>query len=420
MKKIVLAILSAALLLTACGQKNKKEEVKVEPKTFEPVFGMSVEDYQAVLDKSLLSIGNNYRLKKFIEKYKSEQDVYIAAIGGSVTEGAGPANYTDGYFYQFVRVLRNELGRPGSAKTIFNDAGLSGTSSAIGWVRYQSDVVDVMGHAPDLLIIEFAVNDYMEPTKVRGFEAMIRRALTDNPDCAVIVLYAAATYGNTQTDMKPVANYYKVPQITILDAIKQPMEKGMIKKEAFYTDIVHPYKEGHTLMVDCIINLIRKVEAAEPDPIFELPAATKLSPDFVGLVRITGDDENVKIDAGDFNETDENCQTIKKTKKSDFPQNWCHKSGTNSFKMDINCKNLIFLFKEGNAASKEVSYGKAEVYIDGKLLDTYNAAKEGGWNNPGVKVIIDEAEAKDHKVEVKMVKGDEDKEFTIVAMGYSK
>ena len=255
---------------------------------------------------------------------------------------------------------------------------------------------------------------------MRGFEAMIRRALSDNPDCAVIVLYAAATYGNTQNDMKPVANFYKVPQISILDAIKQPMESGQIKKESFYTDIVHPYKEGHTLMVDCIINLFRKVEDLEADENFPIPASTKLKPDFVGLVRITGDDENVKIDAGDFNQTDENCQTIKKTGKSNFPQNWCHKAGSKSFKMDINCKNLIFLFKEGNAAAKDVVYGQAEVYIDGKLLDTYNAAKEGGWNNPAVKVIIDEAEAKDHTVEVKMISGDENKEFTIVAMGYSR
>lgn len=418
MKKTILVLLGVTILFASCAKKEKVEEKKV--RTVEPVFGMTAEDYQAVLDKSILSLGNNYRLKKFIEKYQSGEEIYIAAIGGSVTEGAGPAYYTDGYFYQFISRLRSEYKRNGSGKVTMNDAALSGTSSAIGWVRYQTDVIDVMGHAPDLLIIEFAVNDYMEPTKVRGFEAMIRRALSDNPECAVIVLYAAATYGNTQNDMKPVATYYQVPQITILDAIKDPMEKGQIKKEAFYTDIVHPYKEGHTLMVDCIMNLFRKAEDAETDVDFPIPSETKLNPDFVGLVRISGDDENVKIDAGDFNQTDENCQTIKKTGKSNFPQNWCHKSGSESFKMDINCKNLIFLFKEGNAASKDVKYGQAEVYIDGKLLDTYNAAKEGGWNNPGVKVIIDEAEAKDHTVEVKMISGDENKEFTIVAMGYSR
>lgn len=418
MKKIILAFFAATLLFTSCAKKEKIEEKKV--KNIEPVFGMTEEEYQAVLDKSILSVGNNYRLKRFIGKYQNGEDVYIAAIGGSVTEGAGPVNYKDGYFYQFVSRLGTEYKREGSGKIVVNDAALSGTSSAIGWVRYQSDVIDEMGHAPDLLIIEFAVNDYMEPTKVRGFEAMIRRALTDNPDCAVIVLYAAATYGNTQADMNPVASYYKVPQISILDAIKQPMESGKIKKEAFYTDIVHPFKAGHTLMVDCIINLFRKAEDDVEDEPFAVPSNTKLNPDFVGLVRITGDDENVKIHAGDFNQTDENCQTIKKTNKSNFPQNWCHKAGSKSFKMDINCKNLIFLFKEGNAAAKDVTYGQAEVYIDGKLFETYNAAKEGGWNNPGVKVIIDEAEAKDHTVEVKMISGDEDKEFTIVAMGYSR
>lgn len=391
-----------------------------EKKAFEPAYTMEVSEYQAILDSSIFSKGNNYRLKYFIEKYQSNQDVYIAAIGGSVTEGGGPANYKDGYFYQFIREFKKEYKRPEGAKTVFNNAGLSGTSSAIGWVRYQSDVVDEMGHAPDLLIIEFAVNDYMEPTKVRGFEAMIRRALTENPDCAVIVVYSSATYGNTQFDMKPVADYYQVPQISILDAMKKPLETGLIKQDEFYTDIVHPFTKGHRIMCDAILNLFREAEISKKDEEFPVPEKTKLNPAFTELVRIKGDDSFVKIDCGDFNQTDKNCQTLKKTNKSDFPQNWCHTSGSKSFVMDINCKNLIFMFKEGNAASKEVQYGKADIYIDGKLFETYNAAKEGGWNNPGVKVIIDEASPKNHKVEVRMADGDENKEFTIVAMAYSR
>lgn len=410
-KNRILILIAGAVMLSSCSK---------EKKAFEPAYKMESAQYQAILDSSIFSRGNNYRLKKFIEKYQSNQDVYIAAIGGSVTEGGGPADYKDGYFYQFIREFKKEYNRPQGAKTVFNNAGLSGTSSAIGWVRYQADVVDEMGHAPDLLIIEFAVNDYMEPTKVRGFEAMIRRALTENPDCAVIVVYSSATYGNTQNDMKPVADYYQIPQISILNAMKEPLETGLIPKDAFYTDIVHPYTEGHRLMCDAILNLFREAEISKIDEEFPVPEKTKLNPDFTGLVRINSNDEFVKIDTGDFNQIDENCQTLKKTEKSDFPNNWCHKSGTKSFVMNINCKNLIFMFKEGNAASKEVAFGKADVFIDGKLFETYNAAKEGGWNNPGVKVIIDEAEAKDHTVEVKMISGDEDKEFTIVAMGYSR
>lgn len=277
-----------------------------------------------------------------------------------------------------------------------------------------------MKHAPDLLIIEYAVNDYLEPTKVRGLEAMIRRALSDNPECAVIVLYAAATYGNQQAAMIPVAKYYQVAQISVSDAIKEPMESGLIKKEAYYTDSVHPFLLGHTLMTDCLLNLFRKVDAAKTDADCGIPEKTKLSPDFVNLVRIHGDDEFVKINPGSFTEFDPNCQVLKKTNKTDFPQNWFHKSGKESFVMNINCKNIIFIFKEGGAFVKGAVYGKAEVYVDGKLQGTYDANKEGGWNNCAVTVILDEAEAKDHLVEVRMVPGDEEKEFTIVAMAYSR
>lgn len=414
MKKITLIILGLLVGFIGCANKSALK------RTFDPSFGMAEQEYQALLDKTIVSQNNNERLKKFIKKYKDGDDVYIAAIGGSVTEGAGPASFTDGYFYQFLRKLTKEYDRQIGKRTITNNAALSGTSSAIGWVRYQTDVVDVLKHAPDLLIIEFAVNDFGEPTNARAFEAMIARALNDNPDCAVIVIYSAATYGNTMGIMKPVADYYNVLQLNILGAVKTPMDKGIIKQEAFFTDIVHPTTQGHKFMADALINLFRKVEASKKDKPVEVPSQTKLNPNFVNLVRIFSDDEHVKIQAGDFDQIDEKCQTVVKTNKSNFPHNWCHKSGSNSFKMDINCKNLIFMFKEGDAASKEVDYGTAQVFVDGKLVETCVGKKEGGWNNPNVKVIINEKEAKNHHVEVKMIDGDENKQFTIVAMGYSR
>ncbi|MCR4954481.1 MAG: hypothetical protein K6A43_10455, partial [Treponema sp.] len=115
---------------------------------------------------------------------------------------------------------------------------------------------------------------------------------------------------------------------------------------------------------------------------------------------------------------------------NEFPDNWHHTKGSESFKMTLNCKNLIFVYKhQGNWLSEKEPFGKAEVYVDGKKIkahvdgkeeDTFNGAKDGGWNDCVIEVIIDEAVAKEHTVEVKMIPGDEDKGFTILAMGYTK
>lgn len=69
--------------------------------------------YDAMLDTSVVSTGNNERLKKVIEKARNGEDVYLAAIGGSITEGAGATSYTEGYAYQFFQQFKELYGVDG-------------------------------------------------------------------------------------------------------------------------------------------------------------------------------------------------------------------------------------------------------------------------------------------------------------------
>ena len=129
----------------------------------------------------------------------------------------------------------------------------------------------------------------------------------------------------------------------------------------------------------------------------------------------------VKIKEGSFKETDKNCQTLKKTNSSNFPHNW-HKSmnikvSNEPFEMDIKCKSLVFVYKV-QAANASTKFGKAELYVDGRLLATYDGGKEGGWNNCEAQLLFYGAESRNHKIQVKMAPGSEKLGFTIVAMGY--
>jgi len=435
MKKISLvAVMAAALCITGCASKTVEKKVaeapKAEVKEVKEVKQEAVsnnplkysdEDYAKIMKASLASAGNNYRMKKVIEKLRAGQPVYIAALGGSVTEGAGPSNYKDGYAYQFNKKLKAEFTPDNGANVYFDGAGLSGTPSPLGLVRYQNDVVDTLGGVPDVLIIEFAVNDGGECTRTRAFETLIRDALLANPEACVIALYSDATYPNTQDAMMPVATFYRIPQVSVKNGMRN---SGVaFDQKAFFADYVHPTKGGHEIMADCLINAFRTADAAVENNPYEIPGEYYNRKPLTNFKRITGDDENVKISAGGFNTVDASCQSIKKTGKSDFPQNWHHAAAdadnTESFVMNINCKSLIFVHKNQGSWLPE-KFGRAEVYVDGKFKVVYDGGADGGWCNCIVNMIIDEEEAGDHVVEVKMKEGEENKGFTIVAMGYSK
>lgn len=387
---------------------------------FATPFNISNEDYKILMEKSLTSVGNNYRIKNVLKKLRNGDDVYVAALGGSVTEGEGPENFRDGYAYQFNKKLGDEFASK-REKIHFDNAGLSGTSSPLGLIRYKQDIVDILGHIPSLLLIEFAVNDVEEPTKQRAFEALIHDVLSASDETAIIVVYSAAMYPKTQKVMMPIAEYYGVQQVSPSDAYDLAISKGLLKSNEYFKDIVHPLSAGHEFMADCIINLMKEIDKFSLDDKKSVPSQSLKSPNFFGFQQITKNNSDVTIIPGGFDEIDVNTQTIKKSGKGNFPKNWHHssKSGKESFIMNINCKNLILSYKEQGSWLSE-KFGKAEIYVDGRKIDTFDGGKANGWNNCVTLLLIDKHTSANHTVEIKMAKGSDRKGFTIVCMGYSK
>lgn len=416
-----LAIIFTGVLFMSCASTTKAE---IEPKeivvqNLEPStngLGITDEKYQRSLSYSILSLGNNYLLKNVIEKLRAgEEEVCIAAIGGSVTEGAGPAKYTDGYAYKFAEQIKSEYAKA-PEKVKFDGAGIGGTPSIMGLIRYEKDVVQVLGREPDLLLIEFAVNDWQECSNTRGFEHMIRHALENN--VAVIVVYAAATYGNQQNVMSPVANFYCVPQVSISNALDYSGINAERDSKIYYTDMVHPTANGHMFMVNCIMDLMSRIDKAEKNDPFEIPSDYRNRNAFTSFKTIYGNtnDSNVSINCGGFDTKDTVIQNYMKGGKS-FPENWKHTetSSNEPFTMELKCKSLFMVFKNSSAQL----YGKVDVYVDGKLVKQFDGYDKGGWNNCNTVIILDNPQVENHKIEVKMAQEDSKKCFTILAFGYS-
>ncbi len=133
---------------------------------------------------------------------------------------------------------------------------------------------------------------------------------------------------------------------------------------------------------------------------------------------ISADTEGVKLSLGEFCETDTAVQYFNFASRGSFPNNFAHteNSGGEKLTLKLTCKNLLLNYKTANNSK----FGTAEFYVDGELVAAYNGNDAGGWNNCNAVLLIDEAEASDHVVEVKMAEGDEDKCFTIYGFSFSK
>ena len=102
MKKIeafVFCVLISAVFFSCTTLKDSDRGFSLVPENM----------HQELLDSTVVSTGNNYRMKKVLEKMKSGEDVYVAALGGSVTEGLYLATYKNGYAYQFYRKLQSRF-----------------------------------------------------------------------------------------------------------------------------------------------------------------------------------------------------------------------------------------------------------------------------------------------------------------------
>src|SRR5574344_118955 len=426
MKRIIGALIAAVALLFTVGCASTTGTTggttaakSTAAKNANP-FGFDDATYAKMISESVYSEGNNYRVKKVIEKLRAGDDVYIATLGGSITEGVGPAAYRYGYAYVFRDKIIKTYTPDNGAHVHFVGAGVSGTPSAFGLIRYQKDVVQPLGHTPDLLVLEFAVNDGGDSYFARSYETLVRDALAANDDTAIMLMFSASDWTQQSAECG-VGDWYNLPMASAKDAITPQISAGKLTKKMYFADYVHPTKDGHELMADCLMNLLSIADKAELKAKEPVPADTADSPLFSGLAMISASSTDVVFDKGDFSGTDKNMQAYMNSGKYVLPENFYHApgAGSKSFKMTLTCRTLFFVYKT-NGKWDNVKFGSADVYVDGKLVGAYNGAVEGGWNNPVTVLLIDDETAAAHTVEVKMSAGDESKAFTIGAFGYAK
>lgn len=395
-------------------------------------------DYANMIERSLMRKGNTARVERAIKKAEQGENVTIAYIGGSITQGAGatPIN-TECYAYKSYRAFADAFGTGKNVK--FVKAGVGGTPSELGMLRFDRDVLRYGSIEPDIVIVEFAVNDEGDETKGDCYESLVRKILRLPNHPAVVLLFSVfANDWNLQDRLSVVGERYDLPMVSIMDAVtpqfRQKAGEGrVISKNQFFYDIFHPSNIGHTIMADCLTYFFRQAEKCLKDAgesvskddterLLEQTPAIGSTFEYVKLLDRSMN-EPAEISCGAFAEKDEELQCVEMDENlygtPEFPHNWMYrgeKAGAQPyFEMKIHCKALVLVFKDAG----DLSVGKADVFVDNQKVLTADP-QINGWVHCNPVILFTEDTAKEHLVKIQMAAGDEEKSFTILGFGYVK
>lgn len=206
--------------------------------TAEEKIDVRSEEYREMIQRSLMNFGNTCRIQRVIEKARDGKEVTLAYIGGSITQGAGAIPiHTKCYAYQSCKLFQKRFAAQDNVRLI--KAGVGGTPSELGMIRFDRDVLR-REEQPDLVVIEFAVNDEGDETKGDCYESLVRKVLNLPWKPAVVLLFSVfANDWNLQERLKPVGYRYDLPMVSIRDAVspqfQMPKGRGrVLTKNQFF------------------------------------------------------------------------------------------------------------------------------------------------------------------------------------------
>ena len=215
----------------------------------------------------------------FFDKLRAGAPVTIAYLGGSITAGAGASSPERTSFRALVTEwLRKHYPKSEIVElnAAINNTGASG-GSLYGALRARRDVV---AYKPDLVFVEFAVNDTNESELAakKAVEGLLRQLLIVAQPPEVVMLYATSAKRGVRAEWHDViAAHYQVPSINLQDRVWAMIDGGRVKLAEFWPrasrsatawkDSLTPSDAGHKLYADLIISFLAEQEKLTATPI---------------------------------------------------------------------------------------------------------------------------------------------------------
>lgn len=202
-------------------------------------------------------MNNITRLKNLMKRAANGESLVIGFLGGSITQGSLSSTPKTCYAYLVYEWWKKSF--PNAAFSFVN-GGIGGTTSHYGGARAWKDV---LCYRPDIVTVDFSVNDDANEFFEETYEGTLRRLLAAPSAPAVVVLNNVFydTGKNAQDYHNRIADHYGIPHVSIKDTIFPDVESGKIVRADITPDNLHPNDKGHRLVADEICKLLDSIKA---------------------------------------------------------------------------------------------------------------------------------------------------------------
>ena len=240
------------------------------------------------------------------EKLYAQGEMKVVCIGGSITEGAGARDKTNRWTTRLIKWL-NTLPLGGTSFTEIN-AGIGGTESNLGLLRLKRDVLNL---EPDIVFLEFAVNDMMltEEESAKFYEGILY-ALSKMQKVPYVICAGMVCNHNKPTRAalhRKLAANYGLDFIDVKVGMDEQLglaEPGvnLVRDRMFAKDNIHPSDEGYGFYFDYIKSQLSDESFKRPIPMVQSADFCKFTGRFLNAYEMDCEGDWAKIGEGDWNQ----------------------------------------------------------------------------------------------------------------------
>ncbi len=196
------------------------------------------------------------RLQNVMRRAAAGEDAAIGFLGGSITQGSlasGPEKCYAALTFDWWQ------GHFPSSKARYINAGIGGTTSHYGAARAEDDL---LSYRPDLVFVEFSVNDTDDSHFMETYEGLIRRIWNCDWQPAVVLIHNR--FYDTGASAQPVhdriGRHYGLPRVCVGDVLWGKLQTGELTAEEVTPDGLHPNDRGHRMIAEMICGFLEKVD----------------------------------------------------------------------------------------------------------------------------------------------------------------
>lgn len=406
-----IALLTAAMLLLSAAGCGKKEDSQMQDSSSQSTWSMADPSLnlptlnlghttEDMIRRAVVNPGNTARLADAMKRAQAGEKITIGTIGGSITQGTAASTTDERYANRALQWWAKAFPK---AQLDFVNAGIGATDSYIGVHRVDADL---LSKKPDVVIVEFSVNDTDVALNLQTYDSLVRKILQAENHPAVILLFTTQEDGTSLQDTHmQIGSSYNLPMISYKNAVLPEIEAGKFTWKDISPDNIHPNSVGHGIIGELLWSYFNSVYAKldqidTSDLTFTAPPVTR---DLYAKGQL--------LDSKTL--TPKTMQGFEQAKVSNqFPNDWTTKEG-GELTFEVTGSNIgVLYYKTVDGKS-----GQYCVYVDDRLIQVLDGDFTGGWGNYAqAQQVYTSDTPSTHTVTIKQLEGTDLTQFTVLGL----